>query len=110
MSKTKLIDWNELSRRGLLVRINREILHPLGLAICRDVETGKSPGAVVSDDGPFCYAEDPQVNTADVAVIDCPLDTTDAEFKAAMAELREALVRDGGRGNQILPLLRKDVD
>ncbi|MCE0875974.1 hypothetical protein [Pseudomonas monteilii] len=53
-----IIDWNELSRRGLLVRINREILHPLGLAVCRDPETGLSPGAVVSDAGPFVYPED----------------------------------------------------
>ncbi|WP_432777781.1 hypothetical protein O4O02_01975 [Pseudomonas fortuita] len=53
-----IIDWNELSRRGLLVRINREILHPMGLAVCRDPETGLSPGAVVSDGGPFVYAED----------------------------------------------------
>ncbi|MGK8744085.1 DUF7415 domain-containing protein [Pseudomonas aeruginosa] len=53
-----IIDWNELSRRGLLVRINREILHPLGLAVCRDTETGLSPGAVVSDAGPFVYPDD----------------------------------------------------
>lgn len=110
MSKTKLIDWNELSRRGLLVRINREILHPLGLAVCRDVETGKSPGAVVSDDGPFCYADDPQVTAAEVAVIACPLDPADAYFKAEMSALREVLARNGGRGCQIVPLQRGDVD
>ncbi len=52
------IDWNEISRRGLLERINREIMHPLGLAICREVETGVSPGALVSDNGPFVYPED----------------------------------------------------
>jgi len=51
------IDWNEISRRGLLVRINREIMHPLGLAIVRIPETGTSPGALVSDDGPFVYPE-----------------------------------------------------
>ncbi|SLM62841.1 Exodeoxyribonuclease VIII [Dickeya aquatica] len=34
------VDWNELSQRGLLVRINQEIMHPLGLAIFRDQETG----------------------------------------------------------------------
>jgi len=51
------IDWNEISRRGLLERINREIMHPLGLAICREVETGISPGALVSDDGPFVYPD-----------------------------------------------------
>lgn len=58
MSQLKIIDWNEISDRGLLVRINREIMHPLGLAVARDPATGRSPGAVVSDDGPFVYAED----------------------------------------------------
>lgn len=57
MDKYERIDWNEISRRGLLERINREIMHPLGLAVCRVVETGQSPGALVSDDGPFCYPE-----------------------------------------------------
>jgi hypothetical protein len=58
MTKLEIIDWNEISQRGLLVRINQEIMHPLGLAICRDPETGTSPGAVVSDDGPWVYPED----------------------------------------------------
>lgn len=57
MNKLETIDWNEISRRGLLMRINREIMHPLGLAICRVPETGTSPGALVSDDGPFVYAD-----------------------------------------------------
>lgn len=54
----EMVDWNELSSRGLIVRINREILHPLGLALCRDVETGISPGCLVSPDGEWCYPED----------------------------------------------------
>lgn len=58
MRAPKFIDWNEISDRGLLVRINREIMHPLGLAVARDPATGRSPGAVVSDEGPFVYAED----------------------------------------------------
>ena len=58
MSAPKFIDWNEISDRGLLVRINREIMHPLGLAVARDPTTGRSPGAVVSDESPFVYAED----------------------------------------------------
>lgn len=49
------IDWNELSRRGLLVRINNEILHPLGLAIMREPETGSSPGALIASDGRWEY-------------------------------------------------------
>lgn len=57
MNKLETIDWNEISRRGLLMRINREVMHPLGLAICRVPETGVSPGALVSDDGPFVYAD-----------------------------------------------------
>ncbi|WDM87545.1 hypothetical protein LG197_23500 [Pseudomonas asiatica] len=58
MVKLEIIDWNEISQRGLLARINREIMHPLGLAICRNPETGASPGALVSDDGPWVYPED----------------------------------------------------
>ncbi|WP_458379214.1 DUF7415 domain-containing protein [Pseudomonas chlororaphis] len=58
MNDYEKIDWNEISRRGLLVRINREIMHPLGLAICRIPETGVSPGAIISPDGPFVFADD----------------------------------------------------
>lgn len=56
-SDCRLVDWNELSRRGLLERINREILHPIGLAVCRDPATGASPGALVSPDGVWVYEE-----------------------------------------------------
>jgi hypothetical protein len=55
--RVELVDWNELSRRGLLERINREILHPLGLAACRDVESGNSPGALVAASGAWLYPE-----------------------------------------------------
>lgn len=41
-----VVDWNELSRRGVLVRIN-EMLQAEGLAVMRVVETGTSPGAMV---------------------------------------------------------------
>lgn len=41
-----VVDWNELSRRGVLVRVN-EMLRAEGLAVMRVVETGKSPGAMV---------------------------------------------------------------
>lgn len=58
MGKIEWIDWNEISRRGLLERINREIMHPLGLAVARDVESGASPGAMVSPGGAWCYPED----------------------------------------------------
>lgn len=51
------IDWNELSKRGLLERINREIMHPMGLEVFRDPKTGKSGGALISPDGVFQYPE-----------------------------------------------------
>lgn len=50
------LDWNELSALGLLIRINAEILHPLGLAIFRDPANGSSPGAIISPDGKWEYA------------------------------------------------------
>ena len=54
----RTIDWNEMSRLGLLERINTEICHPLGLAICRDVETGNSPSILIADDGKWEYPDD----------------------------------------------------
>jgi hypothetical protein len=57
MDDVKVIDWNEISRLSLLERINREIMHPLGYAVCRQVETGVSPGALVSPDGTWCYPD-----------------------------------------------------
>ncbi|AIK13748.1 phage-related protein [Pectobacterium atrosepticum SCRI1043] len=51
------IDWNELSKRGLLARINHEIMHPIGLAIFRDQETGGSGGALISPDGKWEYGK-----------------------------------------------------
>lgn len=52
----KTINWNQISELGLHERINREIMHPLGLAITRIVDDGSSPGAVVADDGVWQYA------------------------------------------------------
>lgn len=57
MSDFKKVDWNELSRLGLIERINREIMHPLGYAVCREVETGISPGALISPDGEWKYSD-----------------------------------------------------
>lgn len=58
MENCERIDWKEISDRGLLVRINREIMHPLGLAVYRDVEKGVSPGALISPDGKWEYGDD----------------------------------------------------
>ncbi|EKR6371650.1 hypothetical protein P8V99_003728 [Salmonella enterica] len=49
------LNWNELSALGLIVRINNEILHPLGLAIFRDPASGISAGAMISPDGKWTY-------------------------------------------------------
>lgn len=49
------ISWNELSERGLIIRINKEILHPIGLAVFRDPQTGLSRGALVSPNGVWEY-------------------------------------------------------
>jgi len=54
----QVLDWNELSRRGLIERINREILHSQGLAMFRDPATGVSAGALVAPDGQWEYPED----------------------------------------------------
>lgn len=58
MQEYEVIDWNELSRLGLLKRINEEILHPMGYAVYRVVETGVSPGALISPDGAWTYPKE----------------------------------------------------
>lgn len=52
------LDWNQLSALGLIVRINTEIIHPLGLAIFRDPDSGVSAGAMIAPDGKWEYAPD----------------------------------------------------
>lgn len=54
----KRIDWNTASELGLIQRINKEILHPMGLAMTRDAKTGTSPDLLVADDGVWEYAPD----------------------------------------------------
>lgn len=49
------MSWNELSARGLIVRINKEILHPIGLAVFRDPKTGISQGTLIAPDGVWEY-------------------------------------------------------
>lgn len=51
----KQINWNQISELGLLERINKEIMHPLGLAVYRIPDTGMSGGALVADDGVWEY-------------------------------------------------------
>ena len=50
----KQVDWNQLSEWGLIWKINKEVLHPLGIAITRDPESGLSAGAIQTDE-PWKY-------------------------------------------------------
>ncbi|WP_312156299.1 DUF7415 domain-containing protein [Lelliottia nimipressuralis] len=58
ISELPCINWNEMSRRGLVFRINHEILHPLGLAVSYNPSTGTSECAYVSPDGGFEYSDE----------------------------------------------------
>jgi hypothetical protein len=58
MDKLKTIDWNKMSELGLIFKINHEILHPLGLAISRNPDTGFSETVILSDDGKLEYSEE----------------------------------------------------
>ena len=58
----KHINWNQASELGLIVRINREILHPLGLAMTRNPENGVSEMLMVSPDGIWEYDQQLMTN------------------------------------------------
>lgn len=74
----KSINWNQLAELGLLERINREILHPLGLAASRDVDTGHSTKVLIADDGEWEY--DPDMPTKVL---------TDEDVKLCLEEMIE---------------------
>lgn len=57
VSELPCVNWNELSKRGLVFRINHEILHPLGLALSYNPDTGVSECAYISPDGGFQYSD-----------------------------------------------------
>lgn len=73
----KEINWNQLSELGLLRKINRDVLHPLGLAISRNVDTGTSESILVADDGEWEYSED---------ILKKP-DLTESEIRTKLAEM-----------------------
>ncbi|MFG0835478.1 hypothetical protein ACF8OI_18400 [Aeromonas bivalvium] len=73
----KTINWNQASELGLIVRINREILHPLGLAMSRNPENGASEMLLVSDDGAWVYA---------TPLMNVPPSLSEAETRAKIAE------------------------
>lgn len=58
VSELPHINWNEMSSRGLVFRINNEILHPLGLALSYNPDTGASECVYVSPDGGFQYSDE----------------------------------------------------
>lgn len=71
------INWNQLSELGLLIRINRDILHPLGLSLSRNIDTGMSEAILVADDGVWEYAEN---------ILEKP-DLTEIEIREKLAEM-----------------------
>jgi hypothetical protein len=52
------LNWNDMSELGLIVRINNEILHPLGLSLSRNPGTGASEAVLIAPDGKWEYSTD----------------------------------------------------
>ena len=76
----KTINWNDASQLGLIERINREILHPLGLAMSREPDAGTSSELLVADDGVWQYADDFKTTVL-------PDDEVKARLAAILSEL-----------------------
>lgn len=51
-----ILNFKQLSDFGLIAEINTKILHPLGLALCYDRDTGVSNGAIIANDLNWEYA------------------------------------------------------
>lgn len=50
--------FNRLSELGLIYKINKEVLHPLGLALSREPDLNCSFGCVVAPDGIYEYPKE----------------------------------------------------
>lgn len=61
----KVLDWNQMASIGLVERINREILHKIGLAISINRETGSSDAVFISPDGVWEYPDDKESGVID---------------------------------------------
>ncbi|HGK7310691.1 TPA: hypothetical protein ACJ51G_000661 [Aeromonas hydrophila subsp. hydrophila] len=57
----KCINWNQASELGLIVRINREILHPLGLSMSRDPKGQKHSFVVFGIQAPEADSSKPSM-------------------------------------------------
>jgi hypothetical protein len=58
ISELDYLDWDKMSELGLIEKINREVLYPIGLALFRDVDEGISQGCLISSAGPLMYPSD----------------------------------------------------
>ena len=61
--KYKIMDFEEMSNNGLIWKINKEILHPLGLALARDGDT--SPGCMIAPDGKWEFSEEANIRNSE---------------------------------------------
>lgn len=60
-TKYEIMDFEEMSKNGLIWKINKEVLHPLGLALARgEDENGKpvSFGCAIAPDGFWEYTKE----------------------------------------------------
>ena len=81
--RKRQLNWNDLAALGLIARINKEVLHPLGLAMSRDPATGTSTAIFVAEDGEnFGYADgmdnslDDDATKNRLMTILCPVSTS----------------------------------
>lgn len=54
-SQIKFLSFNRMSQLGILYKINKEVLHPLGIALTRDQDLNCSFGCIVANDGIFNF-------------------------------------------------------
>lgn len=74
MTRKSVLTFREASELGLIQKLNREVLHPMGLALCWNPETNLSEGFLVSEEGEWKYDDSVVVKPFDPKALEAALE------------------------------------
>lgn len=60
--KFETVNWNEASKLGLVDKINEQVLHPIGMSITRNSNSGASPCILKNNGGEWEHENEYEIN------------------------------------------------